>query len=132
VAAASQSSTKPSDNVVEASKLPELQATGYHAMCANGMHLRIRTAEDEKITCDSAMASAVWKQSRRSESKAGGTVDKMEYVRWIEEILEFNYRTHCVIVLLCSWVSAKLEDSNSKVRRDSFAVWLCCSKYAIS
>jgi hypothetical protein len=84
VAAASQSSTKPSDDVVDASKLPELRATGYRAMYANGMHLRIRTAEEEKITCDSAVASAVWKRSQRSESEAGGRVDKMEYVGWIK------------------------------------------------
>jgi hypothetical protein len=44
----------------------------------------------------------------------------MEYVGWIEETLELNYRMHCVIVLLCLWVFAKLEDSNSKVRKDRY------------
>jgi hypothetical protein len=48
------------------------------------------------------------------------TLDKMECVGWIEEILEFNYCTHYVIVLLCSWVPANLDDSNSKVRRDKY------------
>jgi hypothetical protein len=42
----------------------------------------------------------------------------MEYVGWLEEILELNYRTYCV--LLYSWVSAKVDDVNSKVHRDRY------------
>jgi hypothetical protein len=44
----------------------------------------------------------------------------MEYVGWIEEILELDHRSHYIIVLLCSWVPAKLDDINSKVRRDKY------------
>jgi hypothetical protein len=120
VAIASNSRNRPSVDVIEASKLPEIRATAYRAMYVNGMHLRIRTAEEEKVTCDSAIASAVWKRSRSVGADDGGTLDKMEYVGWVEEILELNYRSHCVIVLLCSWVSAKLDDPNSKVLRDRY------------
>jgi hypothetical protein len=59
VAIVSESGDKPSEDIIEASKLPDIRTTGYHAMYANGMHLRIRTTEEEKITCDSAVASAV-------------------------------------------------------------------------
>jgi hypothetical protein len=50
---------KLSQDVLQASKLPEIRATRYRAMYANGMHLRIRSAKEEKVTCDSAVASAV-------------------------------------------------------------------------
>jgi hypothetical protein len=120
VSLASESADKPLADVMEASKLPESRATAYRAMYTKGMHLRIRTAEEEKITCDNAVVSAVWKRSRSTDSNAGGTLDKMEYVGWVEEILELNYRTHCVIVLLCSWVSANLHDANAKVQRDIY------------
>jgi hypothetical protein len=43
------------------SKLPEIRATGYRAMYTNGMHLRIRSAKEEKVTCDSTVASTIWK-----------------------------------------------------------------------
>jgi hypothetical protein len=120
VAATSQSNDKPSKDVIQASRLPESRATSYHAMFANGMHLRIQTTEEDKITCDSALASTVWKRSTGSDSDARERLDKMEYVGWIEEILELNYRSHCVILLMCSWVSTKLDDANSKMRRDRY------------
>jgi hypothetical protein len=132
VAIAAESGDKPSEDIIEASKLPDRRATGYRTMYANGMHLRIRTAEEEKITCDSAVASAVWKRSRSTDTNAGGQLDKMEYVGWVEEILELNYRTHCVIVLLCSWVSANLEDANAKVLRDKYGFLLANMQFANS
>jgi hypothetical protein len=60
----------------------------------------------------------VWKRSRSTDAHPSGTLDKMEYVGWLEEILELNYRTYCV--LLYSWVSAKVDDVNSKVHRDRY------------
>jgi hypothetical protein len=118
VAHATETSNKPSNDVIEASKLPDIRATSYRTMRANVMHLRIRTAEEEKITCDSAVVAAVWKRSRSTDAHPSGTLDKMEYVGWLEEILELNYRTYCV--LLYSWVSAKVDDVNSKVHRDRY------------
>jgi hypothetical protein len=108
VDAAWNSSTRPSQDVLEASKLSEIRATGYRAMYVNGMHLRIRTAEEEKVTCDSAIAAAVRKRRRGTDNYEGGIFDKMEYVGWVEEILELNYRSHYIIVLICSWVSTNL------------------------
>jgi hypothetical protein len=120
VATACDSSSKPSEDVIQASKLPESRATAYRAMYANGMHLMIRTAEEDKVTCDSAIAAVVWKRVQGTNNDDGAPLDKMEYVGSVEEILELNYRTNCVIVLICSWVSAKLDDVNPKVRRDRY------------
>jgi hypothetical protein len=94
VDAAWNSSTRPSHYVLEASKLPEIRATWYRAMYVNGMHLRIRMAEEEKVTCDSATAAVVWKRGRGADIYEGGIFDKMEYVGWVEEILELNYHSY--------------------------------------
>jgi hypothetical protein len=63
-------------------------------MYVNGMHLRIRMAEEEKVTCDSATAAVVWKRGRGADIYEGGIFDKMEYVGWVEEILELNYHSY--------------------------------------
>jgi hypothetical protein len=115
VAATSNSGNRPSKDVIQASKLPEIRTTRYRAMYTNGMHLRILTTEEEKVTCDSAIATAMWKRSEGANSDEGGTLNKMEYVGWVQEILELDYRSHYIIVLLCSWMPAKLDDINSKV-----------------
>ena len=98
----SKSSNELSEDVIQATNLPEIRVTGYCAMFAHGMHIRIQTMEEEKITCDSTIACVMWKQSQSTEANAGGTLDKIEYVGWVEEILELNYYIHYFIVLLCS------------------------------
>jgi hypothetical protein len=49
----------PSNDQVEASKLPQRQATGYRAMHAQKMHFRVRSAEEEKVTCNNGVASSI-------------------------------------------------------------------------
>jgi hypothetical protein len=117
---ASETNDKPAADVVQASKLPELDATSYRAMYTNGMHFRIKDAEEEKFTCDSAIASAVWRRRRTGESAMSGEIESVEYVGWIEEILELDYRTHCCIVLVCSWIPTTLQESNPKLFRDKY------------
>jgi hypothetical protein len=111
---------EPDTDVMEASKLPEIVATAYHAMYTYGMHLRIKTTEEEKLCCHSAIAASVWRRNRAIEGFHSGSLESMEYVGWIEEILELNYRSHCCIVLLCSWIPTELHQANSKVVRDRY------------
>jgi hypothetical protein len=44
----------------------------------------------------------------------------MEYVGWFEETLELDYRSHCCIVLFCSWIPTKLVASNTKMLQDKY------------
>jgi hypothetical protein len=48
VAAASNSGNRPSEDVIQASKFPEIRAIGYRAMYANGMHRRIQQRRRRK------------------------------------------------------------------------------------
>jgi hypothetical protein len=61
VAKAGEGEDMPTRDVIEASKLLEKIAISYRAMYAHGMHLRIFTAEEEKVTCDSVVASVDFK-----------------------------------------------------------------------
>lgn len=102
-------------DVKEAPKLLETIATAYCHMYAHGMHFQIRSAEEEKVTYDNAIASAMWRKKSRREFQNLGEIEAKEYVGWIEEILELNYCSHCCIVLIYSWVPATLDLTNNKV-----------------
>ena len=46
-------------DVMEASKFPKIVAIAYHAMYAHGMHLQIKTTEEDKLCCDRVIAALV-------------------------------------------------------------------------
>jgi hypothetical protein len=48
----------------------------------------------------------------------------LEYVRWIEEILELDYGRFQTVVLLCNWVVANYKRSNATVRQDEYGFTL--------
>jgi hypothetical protein len=111
----SRSGWKKRSDVYEASWLPEKVAIGYRAMYAHGIHLRICEAEKEKVTFDSRVAAAVWRRSGSRNVHCADEVETAEYVGWVEEILELNYRRHSCIVLVCSWIPGDLGMQNAKV-----------------
>jgi hypothetical protein len=93
-------------------------------MYAQGMHLRVRSAEEEKVTCDSGIAASV---SRGTSGRSRGNpacFQAHEYIGWIEEIVELDYRSHCCAVLVCSWVRATPEVEGGCVTRDRFGFTL--------
>jgi hypothetical protein len=118
------SQSPPSQDIFEASRFPESMATSYHAIYAHGMHFRVRDAEDDKVTCDSGVASSVWHQERESGATTATTLTGASYVDWVEEILELNYKSHCVVVLVYSWISGDLERPNPKVVKDKYGFTL--------
>jgi hypothetical protein len=112
------------DMVKESSKLPSFEATAFRSMKAHGMHLRVQSAEGDKITYDSSVATTFLQLERGTESTMQPTMIPIEYIGWIEEILELNYGGHCVIVLLCTWIKAISEGRNTIVRRDDYGFTL--------
>jgi hypothetical protein len=55
---------KSNNEEFEESRLPKKVGTAYCAMYVHGMHLRIKSAEEENVTYDSGVASVVLCQSR--------------------------------------------------------------------
>ena len=117
---ANNSNEKPSLDVYNASRLPKTMAIGYRAMYAHGMHLRIRGAEEDKVTRDSGVAAAVWERRRSRNIECEDDLFTSEYVGWVEEIIELNYSSHCCVVLLCSWIPGAQNIPNAKVERDRY------------
>ena len=44
----------------------------------------------------------------------------VEYIGHIEEILELNYRRHCVVVLVCDFVKANYVGENATIKKDKW------------
>ena len=72
------------------------------------------------MTCDSGIAAAVSEHKRSRASEEVDEIDTSKYVDWVEEILELNYRSHCCVVLVCSFIPGIQGVRNSKVERDSY------------
>jgi hypothetical protein len=124
VATAANSTEKPIYDEFKESKLPEHVATSYRAMCAHGMHLRIKSAEDDKVTCDNGVAAAILRRNRGRRVSRPWELESREFVGWIEEILELDYRSHSCIVLVCSWIPPSMGGPNAKVVRDDYGFTL--------
>jgi hypothetical protein len=88
------------------------------------MHLRVRSAEEDKITCDSAVAATFLQPMRGTKNEDQPTLIPMEYIGWVDEIIALNYGGHYVIVLLCSWAKARTAGGNATVKRDEYGFTL--------
>jgi len=67
------------EDVINASKSPEKVATSSRIMYAHGMHLWVQSAEEEKVTCDSGIATSILHCGRRTLNKMGNR-ESFEYM----------------------------------------------------
>jgi len=111
-------------DVVDTARGPLDVATSYKSMYAFGNHFRVRSAECSLKTFDSGVA-ATFEQVCRNGIHDGHQVDaNVEYVGHIEEILELNYRSHCVVVLVCDFVKANYVGENATIIKDKWGFTL--------
>jgi hypothetical protein len=99
---------------------PRNIANAYWALFAYSMYLRIQTAKEEKVTCDSALASSVWWRNKLVGTFHLGSIECKEYIDWRMEIIKLNYRLLCCIGLVCFWIPTSLDDIDNKVVKDKY------------
>ena len=105
-------------NIIDSSKPPSLVARKFRAMNAYGIHYRVKTAELSLTTCDSGIA-AKFRRPWRSRLRDHNLVEAVvEYVGYLQEIVELDYTSHCVVIFVCEWVKANYAGSNATVRKD--------------
>ena len=110
--------------VVDTTRGPLPVATTYKAMYAFGNHYRVLSAERSLKTTDSRVATR-FKQVCRSGIRDANQVNAdVEYVGYIEEILELNYRHHCLVVLVCDFVKANYVGENATIKKDKWSFML--------
>jgi cytochrome c len=71
-------------------------------MYAYGHHIRVKNVETNLVTMDSRVASTFTTMCKSSGQDSSPIKAYLEYVGWVEEILELDYGTTCVIVLFCN------------------------------
>ena len=110
--------------VVDTARGPLPMSTVYKSMYAYGNHYRVLSSEAHLKTSDSGIA-ATYKQVCRNSVRDGNIVmADVEYVGHIEEILELNYRRHCVVVLVCDFVKANYRGENATIKKDKWGFTL--------
>ena len=108
------------DDVVQYGQPPERYAISHRKMYAFGMHFRCRSAEGGLVTCDSCVVGTFTRQMPWGLRNGRPMERTDEYVGYIDEILELDYRNHCTTVLVCDWVQQSHDPRNSNVQRDRY------------
>ncbi len=108
------------DDVIHYSQPPERYATTHRVMHAFGMHLRVRSSEDGLVTRDSCVVATFTEQLRWGIRNGRPIERTEEYVGYIEEILELDYRNHCTTVLVCDWVKASRDARHPTIEQDKY------------
>jgi len=119
-----QSGVAVSPMVVDSSRGPLEVAATYKSIYAYGNHFRVLSSERSLKTMDSGIA-ATFRQTCRNGMRDVNQVEAdVEYVGHIEEILELNYRRHCVVVLVCDFVKANYRGENATIKKDKWGFTL--------
>ena len=82
---------------------PRREAKAYKAMYAYGNHIRVRGAEASMSTCDSGVAATFLQSCHSSSSDKNMRTSNLEYVGWVDEIINVDYGKYEVVVLYCTW-----------------------------
>jgi hypothetical protein len=69
-----------SDMVKKPTKLPSLEAIAFRSMKAHGMHLKIRSREEEKTTSDSSIAATFLQPKKGTKEDANPSFIPMDYI----------------------------------------------------
>jgi hypothetical protein len=106
------------------SKLLNSNTTSYKSMKAYGMHLRCRGAEVHMSTADSGVVALFEQFHKLNMDDPNPKVRREEYLGWIQEILELNYREYYVVLLACNWVKARYIGLYPTIVQDKYSFTL--------
>ena len=108
------------DDVTQYAQPPERYAISHRKMYAFGMHLRVRGAEGGLVTRDSCVVASFTRQLPWGLRNGRPIETTEEYVGYIEEILELDYRNHCTTILVCDWVRQSQDPRHPNITRDQY------------
>jgi len=111
-------------DVVQYSEPPERYATSHRQMYCFGMHFRVRSAEASLVTRDSCVIASFTQEHRWGIHNGSPIESTTDYVGYIEEILELDYRNHCTTVLVCDWVRTSRDARSPNIVRDKYGFTL--------
>jgi hypothetical protein len=108
-------------DVVHLSMPPTLEDRSYQTMWAFRNHNHVSSVEVHLTTQDNGTITSIFEQecvSGPNDQKP--MVAKLEYVGWVEEILELNYGILNFVVLLCNWMKTNYIGSSATMKQDEY------------
>ncbi len=87
-------------DVLHMSMPPTLEARLYQTMFAFGNQIHVSSVEEHLTTFDSGVVATFEQECRLGTNDWRPILAKLEYVGWVEEILELNYGVLKIVVLL--------------------------------
>jgi len=85
-----------------------------------GVHFRVRSAESALVTRDSCVIASFTQERRWGVHHGSHIESTADYVGYIEEILELDYRNHYTTVLVCDWVRTSRDARSPNIVRDKY------------
>ena len=110
--------------IIDICRPPTLMATSYRAIFAYGNHFRVRSAKLNLSTTDCGVATTFEQECQSGPNDRNRIRAAVEYVGWIEEILELEYESVQVLVFLCNWVQAISNGPGATMKRDDYGFTL--------
>ncbi|KAG0584842.1 hypothetical protein KC19_3G238500 [Ceratodon purpureus] len=111
------------DSSLEAlAKFPRRRAKKYRSLYAYGYHLRVRSAEADLKTCNSGIAATFIRRCRYGLRDRNPVLAALEYVGYLDEIIDLDYGEFHQTVLVGSWVKANYRGPQATVRRDKWGL----------
>jgi hypothetical protein len=92
-------------------------------MYAYGNHIRVKNVETNLVTMDSGVVATFTTMCKSSGQDSSPIKANLEYVGWVEKILELDYGT-CVIVLFYYWVKANYKGTRVTMKRNEYGFTL--------
>ncbi len=97
-----------------------LEATTYRAMYVFGNHLCVSSDEEHFMPRDSSIVVMFEQEYVLGPNYQWSILVKLEYVGWIEEILELHYGVFNIIMFFCNWVKAYYKRSSATIKRHKY------------
>jgi len=85
-----------------------------------GNHICVVNVEEHLTINDSGITTTFEQVCVLGPNDQRPIVANLEYLGWVEEILELNYGVLNTMVLLCNWVKANYSESNGIVKQNEY------------
>ncbi len=110
-------------NYHEAIQLPfpvALKVTSYWTMYTYGNHICLKKIKTNLVIVHFRIVPTFITMCKSSGQVNNPIKVELEYVEWVEEILELDYGTTCVIVLFCNGVKANYKMVRTTMKQDEY------------
>jgi hypothetical protein len=97
-----------------------LKATAYRTMYAFKNHIHVCSVKKHLTTNDNCVVDIFEQECISRPNDLKPIFVKLEYVRWVDKILELNSSVLNIVVLFNNWVKIIYVGSSTTIKRDEY------------